>query len=387
MPVYCDHAATSGARADVVRQAVRWYFDECNAAVGRGAYRAARLLQQKLTTGRQAGARLLGLTEPQRLVWTTSATDGLNQALKGLLRQGDHVVTSTWEHNSVLRPLRWLEHSRGITVTRLTPNARGQIDLDDLRRALRPETRLVAMQHASNVIGVLEPIDDLGSVVRNHGAWFLVDAAQTAGLLPVNFDASPIDVWVTSGHKALGGPLGTGLMAVSSRAAEVMEPLRHGGTGSLSEDDEQPRMLPDRFEAGNLNAPGLVGLAAALVDRLQTGTTAVWQHEQQRLEQLWAGLESIAGVTLFGPAPQVVPRTAVVSLHLQGYAPDEVAALLDEHFDIAVRSGFHCAPGCHRSLGTLAQGGTVRISLGPETTSSDVDTVLAAVRQLSQPVG
>ncbi|HUQ70964.1 MAG TPA: aminotransferase class V-fold PLP-dependent enzyme, partial [Planctomycetaceae bacterium] len=220
-------------------------------------------------------------------------------------------------------------------------------------------------------------------VVRKHGAFFLVDAAQSAGHIPLDLSTMPVDLLACSGHKGLLGPLGTGLLAISHRVEAELQPLRFGGTGTVSEDDRQPATLPEKYESGNLNVPGLVGLDASLSWLLDRGVPAIRSHEIELTQQLWDGLSALPGVTLYGAHPRDVPRTGVVSLQLAGFAPQDAAAVLDDHYEIQCRAGLHCAPGVHRSLGTLDSGGTLRLSVGPFTTADDVEAAIDALRAMT----
>jgi len=276
-----------------------------------------------------------------------------------------------------------LQEHRQVSVTRVEPDAHGRLNPAAVERALQPNTRLVVLQHVSNVTGVIQPLDELAAVVRRHGALLLVDAAQSAGHLPIDLGASEIDLWACSGHKGLLGPLGTGLLYVGPRAESQLQPLRWGGTGTHSEDDVQPAELPDRFESGNLNVPGLVGLEAALDELQHRGIQHIREHELRLTERLWTGLSAIPNATLFGPSPVEVPRTGVVSLQIATLDPREIAALLDQHYGIECRAGLHCAPGVHRALNTLTSGGTLRLSLGVYNTEEHVDQAIDAVKALA----
>jgi cysteine desulfurase/selenocysteine lyase len=382
MRIYLDNAATSFPKPPAVVEAMRQYLSEIGAPAGRGAYRAALDVGRTIGHCRQSAAQLFGVSDPARIVFTFNGTDGLNTAILGTCRPGNHVVTSTWEHNSVLRPLRALQEQRNVAVTRVEPDQRGILDPVAIESALQPHTRLVAVQHVSNVTGVIQPLEDLAAVVRKHGAFLLVDAAQSAGHFPIDLAALGVDLWACSGHKGLLGPLGTGLLYVGPRAEAELQPLRWGGTGTHSEDDIQPGELPDRYESGNLNVPGIVGLDAALTELQQRGLQALRDHEVQLTQRLWDALSSLSGVKLFGPSPHDVPRTGIVSLQLASLAPQEAAAVLDEHFGIECRSGLHCAPGVHRALGTLETGGTLRFSVGVFNTEEHIDQTVDAMKAL-----
>ncbi len=371
MRYYFDNAATSFPKSPAVLAAMEVYQRECGAAAGRGGYRSAIAAGKIVDDCRTIAGRVLHC-DASRLIFTFNGTDGLNQAILGVCRPGDHVVTTTWEHNSVLRPLRYLEDRVEVSVTRLVPDRNGQVTPDAIKAALTSKTRLVIVQHASNVLGVVQPLMEIGEAVRSHGALFAVDAAQTAGHRSITVGDAPIDLWITSGHKGLGGPLGTGLFYIGSRAEEHIEPRRWGGTGTYSEDDRQPTELPDRYESGNLNVPGLAGLGAALSELTDEILTQRQQHERALVAELWDQLAHCSAITLYGPSPQEADRIGVISLNIAGFAPHELASILDEHYGIEGRAGLHCAPGVHRWLNTIETGGTYRMSLGPMITTEDM---------------
>lgn len=381
--LYLDNAATSFPKPPEVGARVAAYLAENGAPAGRGGYRRAMEVGRVIDQCRGDLARLFHAPDPRHVVFTLNGTDSLNMAILGLCRPGDHVVSSTWEHNSVLRPLKHLRATRGVEVTLLEPDDHGLISPDALRTALRPHTRLVALQHANNVLGVIQPLADLAAVTHDQGAFFLVDAAQTAGHVELDLSTTPIDLLATSGHKGLLGPLGTGVLVLSPQVVDDLPPARFGGTGTQSELDVQPSTLPEKYESGNHNVPGLVGLAAALEWSRTDPLDARRRHEIELTNRLWEGLAAISGVQRYGASPAEVPRVGIVSLSVEGYSPQDLATILDEHFDIAARAGLHCAPGVHRSLGTSGQGGTLRLSVGPFTTVADIDQVLAALRSIA----
>src|SRR5579871_3255249 len=305
MRIYLDNAATTFPKPDFVYAAVDDYQRRNGAAVGRGAYREALEAGRIVDRCRQRAAQILNAVSPamgsspvsSHVVFTFSTTDGLNLALMGLCRPGDHVIASEFEHNSVLRPLRWLKDHRGIDVTLLRPNPDGRVDPSQVQANLRPTTRLVAVQHASNVTGVIQPIEAICEVARQAKVLTLVDAAQTAGHWPIDLSQLPIDVLACPGHKGLLGPLGTGLVYIRPGVEQALECFRLGGTGTQSEDDRQPESMPDRYEAGNMNAPGLAGLEAGLAYLQERTIAAIQQHETELTARLVDGLRSIRGVT------------------------------------------------------------------------------------------
>lgn len=380
--LYVDNAATSYPKPPDVVAAVTRYLSDNGSPAGRGAYRQALEVERELAECRRLLAELFGAPRASAVIFTSNGTDSLNTAILGLCRPGDHVIASTWEHNSVLRPLRMLADTRGVEVTLLEPDAQGLVTPEVIRTALRPQTRLVCLQHANNVVGTVQPIAEVGQVVRAHGAFYLVDAAQSAGHLPLDLSGMSIDLLACPGHKGLLGPLGTGVLVLQDRAAAALSPLHYGGTGTHSEDDQQPQQLPEKFESGNLNVPGLVGLRAALAWRTQQDAAALQTREHDFTHELWNRLSGLPHAQLLGPAPIETPRIGVISLQLAGYAPQDAAAILDEHFGIQCRAGLHCAPGVHRSLGTLTAGGTLRLSWGPFLPDDAIDTLVAAFSQL-----
>jgi cysteine desulfurase family protein len=379
--IYLDNAATSYPKPCGVTEAVERALRDEGAAEGRSATRAALRVHAVVARCRERAARLLGAKQSERIIFTFNGTDSLNLALHGLLRPGDHVVTSVVEHNSVLRPLRNLR-DHGVEVSYVPGDSGGLVNPDEVKRALRDNTRLVALVHASNVTGTIQPIDSVGEMARAAGAYFLVDAAQSAGHLPIDVSSSPIDILAAPGHKGLLGPLGTGILYVAPGVEEQLQSVRQGGTGSNSEDDLQPARLPDKYECGNHNVPGLFGLEAALAWIEERTVAALCRHERALTEQLVTALASIKGVQIFGPQ-SAEDRVGVVSITLDGFEPHELATILDGSFGIETRAGLHCAPGMHRCLGTFAAGGTVRFSVGPFTTPADSEAAATALRTIA----
>ena len=379
--LYFDNAATSWPKPPTVAQAVHRCLVETGVAVGRGATRIGTELQQTVDRCRRRAAHLLGARDPKQVIFTFNGTDAINLALHGLLRPADHVVTTDLEHNSVLRPLAALHARRGVETTYVGCDAEGVVDPETIRAALRPETKLIVVSHVSNVTGAIQPVDAIAGLAREHGARILIDAAQSAGHLAIDVKGWGVDLLACSGHKGLLGPLGTGLLYVAPGVEQELESFRQGGTGTRSEEERQPDTLPEKYEAGNHNAPGLVGLEAALAWIEGRTVARIRGHEETLLEQLLVGLRKLPGVHIFGPQ-DLARRSGVVSLRIPGYTPQEAAAILDEHFGLECRAGLHCAPRMHRALGTFDEGGTVRLSPGTFTTPDEIDAAIAAVRQL-----
>jgi cysteine desulfurase family protein len=379
--IYLDNAATSFPKPPAVSRAVADYDDRLGAPAGRGGYPEAVEVTARIMKCRQRAADLLGAESPDRIVFTFNGTDGLNIALHGLLNSGDHVVTSVLEHNSVLRPLRELHERCSVELTHVAADGSGRVNADDVRCALRPNTKLVALIHASNVSGAIQPIAEVGRIAHDSGALFLVDAAQTAGHIPIDLRTLPVDLLACSGHKGLLGPLGTGLLYLRPGVEDRVRSFRQGGTGTESEDDRQPESLPEKFEAGNLNVPGLLGLEAALAYLHERTVASVAEHECGLTRQLLEGLTAIPGARVHGPGSST-DRVGVVSVTADGYDPQELATILEQGWRIQTRAGLHCAPGAHRALGTFATGGTIRFSVGPFTTSEEIRAACVAVRTI-----
>jgi cysteine desulfurase/selenocysteine lyase len=380
--IYLDNAATSWPKPEAVYAAVDGYQRQLGAPAGRSGYVEAIEASQAVEGARRKIAGLLGLADSSHLVFTANGTDSLNLVIHGVLRSGDHVITSVVEHNSVLRPLRHLEDAGRITVTHVGCNRAGVIDPDEVRRAIRRSTRLVALAHASNVTGAVQPIETVGAITREAGILLLCDAAQTVGHMKVDIQQLGVDFLAASGHKGLLGPLGTGVLAIRPPAAAMLESVRQGGTGTQSEETRQPDEPPSKFESGNLNVPGIVGLAAGVDFIRHRGLEAIRAEGLELTSRLLDGFRTISGLQVLGPA-NADERVPLVSITLAGYDPQEIALSLDAIYRVQVRPGLHCAPLMHQSLGTRKLGGTVRFSLGVFTTREGIDATLEAVAQLA----
>ncbi|MBX9788380.1 MAG: cysteine desulfurase [Pirellulales bacterium] len=380
--IYLDNAATSWPKPEAVYAAVDRYQRELGAPAGRGAYSEALEVERRLAALRAAIARLIGAQHGRQIVFTSNCTAALNLAIHGLLRPGDRVVTTQVEHNSVLRPLGQLEDDGAIEVERVGCDRSGVVDPDDIARALDKRTRLVVVSHASNVTGAIQPVAEIARLAHEHGALVLVDAAQTTGHLSVDVGSLGADLLASAGHKGLLGPLGTGFLYIARGLEAQIRSLQQGGTGTVSFQDRQPDTLPDKYESGNLNVPGLVGLLAGLEYVTERGIDDVAAHERGLIGRLRAALADVPGLRLFGPtsAEQTV---GVLSVALGDFDPQEAAALLDTTHRIQTRAGLHCAPLMHRALGTFDAGGTLRFSVGPFNTVDQIDTAVGAMRELA----
>jgi cysteine desulfurase family protein len=378
MTTYLDNAATSHPKPETVYQAVNEVLRRVGANPGRSSHKLAAEASRWIARTRELLARLLEIEEPERLVFTASATEAINLGLKGMLKTGDHVVTTSMEHNSVIRPLRSLE-GRGVETTIVTGSTQGRIRAEDMERAIQKNTRLVVMTQASNVTGGLMPVDEVVEAAHRHGIPVMMDAAQTAGVLPISVKELAVDLLAAPGHKGLLGPQGTGFLYIAEGLR--LEPLKEGGTGSRSESERQPDFLPDQMEAGTQNTPGIAGLGAGLEFILKQGVEKIREKETALSGMVWEGLAHIKGVRLYGPA-KAEERTAVVSFNLEGMNPQVTASILDTAYDIAVRSGLHCAVLAHRTLGTLPEG-TVRVSPGLFNDPQEIEFFLRAIQEIA----
>ena len=377
---YLDNAATSWPKPEQVYQVVDAFMRETAANPGRSGHRMASASSQAIDEARVLLAELFNSPDHKRIIFTLNCTDSLNMALKGFLKPGDHVLADAMSHNSLVRPLNKLAQE-GVKVTYVPPDPdTGALSIADLERALTGETRLLAITHASNVHGAIQPLHECGLFAREHGLTFLVDAAQTAGLYPIDVQSDDVDLLAFPGHKSLLGPMGTGGLYVGPEVE--LGSAREGGTGFASEEEEQPDDLPFRHESGTANAPGIAGLGAGIKYLLDQGMDAVRSHEEGLIRRLIDGLTDIPGVALYA-AGDGIGQASVVSFNLEGWEPGELGVTLDQAFDIQVRSGLHCAPSTHRILGTFPRG-TVRVSVGCFNTHEDIDFTLNTLEQVAK---
>ncbi len=376
---YLDNAATSWPKPECVYRAVDRFNREIGANPGRGSHRKTIEAGMLVLETRELLAGLFNVKDSSRIVFMPNVTYALNLALKGILNPGDHVVISSMEHNAVARPLHTLEQT-GVEVSVVQCAPDGSLDPRGVELAVRDNTRMICMLHASNLTGTIMPVEEVGRIAKERGALFLVDAAQTAGVLPIDVEAQHIDLLAFTGHKGLLGPQGTGGLYIRP-GLEVCS-LIEGGTGSLSEELSQPDFLPDRFESGTPNTPGLAGLGAGVRYLLEVGIEKVRRHEQELTELLLCGLKEIKGVTLYGPCDSR-RQTAVVSLNVAGLDCGELCFMLDRNYGIISRSGLHCSPLAHRTIGTIKKG-TCRLSPGFFNTPEDIEKTVRAVAEIAR---
>lgn len=380
--LYLDNAATSWPKPPGVAQETQRFLEEGSANPGRSAHRMSIEAARIVYAAREALALLFNAPDPLQVIFGLNITDGINLALHGLLKPGDHVVTSSMEHNAVMRPLNELQ-AHGVTYTRVACQADGTLDPRLVEQAIQPNTRLVALNQASNVCGTLLPVREVGQIARRHNLLYLVDTAQSAGALPIDMEQDQIDLLAFTGHKSLYGPMGTGGLILGRRVApSELHPTRQGGTGSRSEREIQPDFCPDRFESGTPNAVGLAGLLAGVKWVQAIGVEKIHAYKEALCTALLEGLANIPGVTVYGPLDARL-QTATVGFNIHGLEPSEVGLRLDEEHGILCRVGLHCAPAAHQTLGTFPTG-CVRFGAGAFNTLEEVVEAVQAVEALAK---
>lgn len=376
--IYLDNAATSHPKPESVYEAADHALRRVSANPGRSGHQMAIEADRLIFESRETVARLFGISHPERIVFTPNATAALNLAIKGLVGPGGHCVTTSMEHNSVVRPLRFLAQ-HGSAFDKVSASPDGTLDPAAVAAAIRPDTRLAAITHASNVIGTVTPVREITALAHEKGVAVLLDASQTAGAYPIDVEALGVDLMACPGHKCLFGPQGTGFLYISP--AVNLRPILFGGTGSRSDLEMMPDFLPDRHEAGTLNTPGIAGLAAGAQFIIEEGIEHIRAHEVNLVAQLMDGLSHIGRVRLYG-VREPERRISAVSFNIEGVDPAEAGNRLDSEFDIAVRVGIHCAPDAHRTMGSFP-GGAVRMSPGYFNTDADIETAVMAVREIA----
>lgn len=381
--IYLDQASTSYPKAPHVPEAMLHYMTELGANINRGCYDTAYSAEEVVYDTRRLLAELFHFQTLRNVVFTNNVTVSLNMILKGLLKEGDHVLVSSMEHNAVMRPLVQLQ-KKGVIFERIPCRRDGSMVTEAVEDMLRPNTRAVVTLHGSNVCGTCMPLEELGEICRRHGLFFIVDSAQTAGILDLDMEKLHIAALAFTGHKGLRGPQGTGGFLVTEELAGQMEALLSGGTGSVSHTEEIPRFLPDRFEPGTLNLPGIFGLHQALLEGKKLRAGEIYEKELQLtgyfLEKLLEMDDSGARIRIIGKK-ELENRCAVVSIQTPGRDIAQVADELDHTYGIMTRVGLHCAPAAHKTLGTFPEG-TIRFSFGPENTKEELDAAAEALRRI-----
>ena len=379
--VYFDNAATSWPKPESVYKAVDNCLRNIGANPGRSGHKMSIEAGRVVYNARDAVAELFNVDDPARISLGFNATDGLNIGINCLLDPGDHEITSSMEHNSVMRPLRYLLKTRKIELSVIKCDKTGYLNPADIETNIRPKTKLVVINHASNVVGTIQPVDKIGEIVSRHkDMYFMVDAAQSAGIIPIDVVKSKIDMVGFAGHKGMLGPQGTGGIYIGEGLEDKIGALKQGGTGSDSELETHPEFIPDKYESGTKNTPGLAGLVAGLEYIKKVGIDKIHKHEMVITERLIRGLEELDEVIIYGPRdPQ--KQTAVVSFNILGMEPSDVSYSMDRDYDIMTRVGLHCAPSAHKTVGSSPKG-TIRLSMGYFSTIKEVNYVLNSIKKI-----
>ncbi len=381
-PIYMDNAATSWPKPPDVSSAITHYLEHVGANPGRSGHSLSIEAGRIVESTRESIAELFGFDDPLRVVFGSNGTESINLALYGLLHPGNHVITSSMEHNSVMRPLQHLEEN-GIELSVVNCKPDGSLDSALIEAAIKPNTTLIVLNHASNVVGTLLPIADVGLIARKHNLLMLVDTAASAGAVPIDMNRDNIDLLAFTGHKSLFGPMGTGGLVIGDRVdISRLRPLKRGGTGSRSEYEAQPEMLPDIFESGTLNAMGLAGLNAGVRWILERGIESIQNTHRKHSQFMIDGLNSIDRVKVYGTLDPML-QVDTISFNIDGLSPSEAGFILDDEFGIQCRIGLHCSPAAHKTIGTFPEG-TIRFAPSIFTKKQDLEKAIDAVRQISR---
>ncbi|WP_256710681.1 aminotransferase class V-fold PLP-dependent enzyme [Paenibacillus sp. FSL H8-0548] len=381
--IYLDHAATSWPKPPTVTEAVVQTMLNDAANPGRGSHAMAVRASRVLFDTRKQLSKLFNIKNPNDIAFASNTTMALNMAIKGFVKPGDHVIATSVEHNSVRRPLYYLEQTIGIEVSYVEADEKGNLSIDDVAKLIQSNTTLVIVNHSSNLLGTIMPVADIAELTKKHGIKLLVDAAQSAGIIEVDVKAMGIDMLAFPGHKGLLGPQGTGGLYIDP-ALELV-PLLHGGTGSQSEALEQPKVRPDRYEAGTQNTPGLAGLKAGVQYVLNETVKNIHTKEWNLIQRAIEGLLPLERMKLLGPELGEA-RTGIIAFNIEGIDPSELSFILDQHYQVAVRAGFHCTPLAHASAGTF-ETGAVRASVGVYTTEAEIDAFIEAIKEIVKQYG
>ena len=380
--IYLDNAATTFPKPECVYEAMDKFLREKCANPGRAGHRMSVEAEQEIEKARVTVARFIGIKDPSRMIFTYNATDALNMGIKGLLCKGDHVITSRLEHNSVARPLKGLESRGVITVTRVGNSDDGFINPDDIKSNIRPNTKLIVCTHASNVLGTIQPISEIGEMARENDLIFMVDAAQTMGICRIDVEEQYVDMLAFTGHKGPFGPPGSGGLYVGNRVS--LRAWREGGTGFEPESLSQPDSLPYKLESGTSNSVGIVGLKTGIEYCVNEGIDKIKEHECHLTLRLIKALDTDDRFEIYGSLDGK-RKVGIVSINIKGLKPGEVGAILDNTINIAVRSGMHCAPYIHREIGTFPEG-MVRISPGYFNTIEEIDETIIRLKEIADSV-
>lgn len=377
--IYLDNAATTYPKPEKVYDAVLDCMKNYCANPGRAGHKLAMRAAREIYDARENIAKLFNIDNPMTIVFTNNATDSLNLAIKGVVKKGDHIITTSMEHNSVIRPIKSLEKD-GIENTIVECDKDGFLNPDDIKNAIKKNTKLIVTTHASNVVGTIVDIKSVGEIAKEKNILYLVDASQTAGVYDINVKDINVDMIAAPGHKCLLGPQGTGILYIKEDLN--VDILKEGGTGSRSEDLFQPDLTPDKYESGTHNTPGIVGLNEGVKFILETGIDNIRAHEEELCQYMLDRLREVPNIVIYGPKDSK-KRAAVISINIPKIDSGEITFLLDSEYNIATRSGIHCAPLAHKTLGTIKQG-AVRFSLGYFNTKKDIDEAVKALKEIEK---
>ena len=379
--IYFDNAATSFPKPNVVYDSVMKVMKEYGANPGRSGHKLALKLGREIYETRELIAKLFNIDNPMNIIYTFNCTDSLNLGIKGILKSGDHVITTSMEHNSVLRPLKALEKD-GIETTIVQCDSMGRLDPNDIEKSIKDNTKLIITTHVSNLTGTIMPIKEIGEIAKKNNIYYMVDAAQSAGVYDIDVKEMNIDILAFPGHKGLLGPQGTGALYIGENID--LREMKQGGTGSISHLLEQPNVNPDRYESGTPNGPGIVGLGTGIKYILEKGMDNIRKHEEELTKYFIEEITKIDGVKVYGPL-NIKEQGAVVPVNIRDEDSSEISYILDEYYNIAVRPGLHCAPLAHKTIGTFEQG-VVRFSFGPFNNFDEIETGIKALRKISKEV-
>jgi len=378
--IYFDNAATSWPKPKKVIEQMEYYLNEIGGNPGRSGHRMSILASRLVEDAREAVAKILNFNDTSRIIFTKNATEAINICIFGILQPGDHAITSSVEHNSVMRPLRYLE-SKGLKLSIVKCDSDGSLDPEDILKEIRPDTKLVVLTHASNITGTILPIKEVASFTAERGIPFLIDCAQTAGAIPTDIDIKECEncILAFTGHKSLFGPTGTGGMCFGEKVK--MRPLIFGGTGSSSDYDTQPNILPDKFESGTINIMGLAGLKAGIDFLIKEDIKKVREHEKRLVHQFILGAAKIKGLKIYGPRDPE-KQVGIISFNLSNLDPSKVGLILDKKYSIMSRIGLHCNPNAHKTIGTFPEG-TVRFGFSYFNTLEQICAAMRALQELA----
>lgn len=379
--VYFDNAATTFPKPEIVYTSIMEAMREYGANPGRSGHKLALKASRGIYDTRELLCKIFNAKNPMNIILTFNATESLNIGIKGVLKPGDHVITTSMEHNSVLRPIKYLEKF-GIESTIVEADEKGRINVLDIEKSIKSNTKLIVNTHVSNLTGTIMPVEDIGKLARNNGIIYMVDAAQSAGVYDIDVDKMNIDILAFPGHKGLLGPQGTGGLYI--RDELQLEGFMHGGTGSASHSLIQPDIYPDKFESGTANASGIVGLGAGIKYILDRGINDIKEYEESLTKHFIEEVRKIDGIKLYGPL-NIMEQGGVVALNIKDADSSEVSYILDQEYDIAVRPGLHCAPLAHKTIGTLEQG-AVRFSFGIFNSHEEIELSIKALRDIAKEV-